>query len=180
MRHVRDDGDELVVPVGPERHDVGPERGDDRLNGREARRRRLGGRGEHPRCPDEEVGVGTVRPLLFRAGQRVPHDEKRGSGRAATIAPFTPATSVTVPAVEPSSSSATSTTADAGVATNEMSDNPSKPTSSTTPISRARRARPVEIRPGDVPTSPAKRTGDRRPDETEAHDRARGGVAGSS
>ena len=105
VRHVGDHRHELVVAIGRERHQVGAEAADDRLDpgegGRVGQRRRR----EHPGRADEQLRVGSVGALLLRPGHRVAADEARVCDGAATIGAFTPPTSVTTSSPDRSSRS---------------------------------------------------------------------------
>ena len=91
------DGDESVVVVGADGHDVGADVAQyavQRAVGRWARSDRSG---SAPTCCREEVGARAREAAQLRSGHRVSAEEAR-VGDAGTMDPLTPATSVTMTA----------------------------------------------------------------------------------
>ena len=95
VRHVADDGDELVVPLRCQRHHVGAERRDDAVDPGEDGVVAVLERREHPHRAVEQVGLGTVEPVEFAARPSgcPPMNRRRSFDRQ--IGAFTLPTSVT-------------------------------------------------------------------------------------
>ncbi len=68
---VADDGDEGIVALGLEGHDLGAERGHERADERVGSLLGRRCRGEHPRGAIEQIGVRPVGTFLLRPGHRV-------------------------------------------------------------------------------------------------------------
>ena len=169
--HVRHDRHQLVVAVGRQGDDLGPQRADDLADlGERAGVGALGG-GEHPGGALEQVGGGALDALLLGAGHRVAAHEA-GVGHGVDDRRLDPAhvgddarSSRRAPGGPRRPRRRT------GVATNVTSAAGSSPTASSAPSARALSTHDgVGVAAGHVPAAAAQAQADRAADEAGADD----------